>query len=187
MRVCANAELRGLQGRHFTRPGFVWVSSDIAKGGRERWVPVILDLKSVVAEVRTGVAVDEYALPAQRFRNPRFNTERAELRRRPSSPQALLKLVARVAQRAGIAGHVTTHDLRHAFAEHIARETDTRTAQHLLGHAYLGTTDVYLAHPRLDDMAAAVEDKGFGIRTDVLGVPQMAQNRLEATTGIEPV
>ena len=36
-----NAELRGLHGRHFQRAGFVWVSADIAKGGRERWVPVI--------------------------------------------------------------------------------------------------------------------------------------------------
>ena len=40
--VCAglrNAELRGLQGRHFERLGWIWVSADIAKGGRERWVP----------------------------------------------------------------------------------------------------------------------------------------------------
>src|SRR3954451_12774518 len=36
-----NAELRGLQGRHFERSGYVWVSADIAKGKRERWVPVI--------------------------------------------------------------------------------------------------------------------------------------------------
>jgi integrase len=34
--LCAglrNAELRGLQGRHFARPGLIWVSVDIAKGG----------------------------------------------------------------------------------------------------------------------------------------------------------
>ena len=37
--LCAglrNAELRGLQGRHFERPGLIWVSADIAKGRRER-------------------------------------------------------------------------------------------------------------------------------------------------------
>jgi hypothetical protein len=35
--LCAglrNAELRGLQGRHFARDGLIWVSSDIAKGKR---------------------------------------------------------------------------------------------------------------------------------------------------------
>jgi hypothetical protein len=31
------------------------------------------------------------------------------------------------------AEHVRSHDLRHAYAEHIARATDTRIAQHLLG------------------------------------------------------
>nr|MDQ3934693.1 hypothetical protein [Actinomycetota bacterium] len=52
--ICAglrNAELRGLQGRHFQRPGFIWVSPDIAKGGRERYVPVIAELEPVVAEI----------------------------------------------------------------------------------------------------------------------------------------
>src|SRR4051812_18641426 len=45
-----NAELRGLTGQHFDRPGFIRVTADIAKGGRERWVPVIADLAPVVAE-----------------------------------------------------------------------------------------------------------------------------------------
>lgn len=65
--LCAglrNAELRGLQGRHFGREGFVWVSADIAKGRRERWVPVIADLAPIAAEIRTGVGFDEYVLPA---------------------------------------------------------------------------------------------------------------------------
>jgi integrase len=56
--LCAglrNAELRGLQGRHFSRSGLVWVSPDIAKGGRERWVPVIPDLAAVVDEIREDV------------------------------------------------------------------------------------------------------------------------------------
>src|ERR671923_291801 len=45
--ICAglrNQELRGLQGRHFERPGWIWISGDIAKGGRERWIPVIEEL-----------------------------------------------------------------------------------------------------------------------------------------------
>jgi integrase len=188
--LCAglrNAELRGLQGRHFARPGLVWVSADIAKGGRERWVPVIPDLAPVVAEIREGVGEREYVLPAQRWRDPAFNSRQQDLRLCPSSSQALRQLVIRVVKRAGIAAHVRPHDLRHAYAEHIARATDTRIAQHLLGHANLGTTDTYLGRPRLDDMVAAVQKATYGVRTNVLGVAQMAQIPLKATTGIEPV
>ena len=97
------------------------------------------------------------------------------------------QLVIRVAKRAGIAEHVTPHDLRHAFADHIVRLGDTRIAQHLLGHASLGTTDTYLGRPKLDDMVAAVKDATYGVRTNVLGVAQLAQIPLKATTGIEPV
>jgi len=182
-----NAELRGLQGRHFAREGVVWVSSDIAKGGRERTVPVIADLAPVVEEIRANVAVEGYVLPAQRFRNPPTNTERQDLRLQPSSPQALIALVTRVSAHAGIATHVTPHDLRHAYAEYIARCADTRVAQHLLGHAHLGTTDTYLGRPRLDDMVAAVKDATYGVRTNVLGVAEKLHTGLEATTGIEPV
>jgi site-specific recombinase XerD len=188
--LCAglrNAELRGLQGRHFARPGLVWVSADIAKGARERWVPVLADLVPVADAIRASVAVAEYVLPAQRFRDPPFNTQRQDLRLRPSSSQALRQLVMRVVARAGIAEHVTPHDLRHAYAEHVARAAGPRVAQHLLGHANLGTTDTYLAGPRIDDMVAAVRKATYGIRTNVLGVAQMAQIPLKATTGIEPV
>jgi integrase/recombinase XerD len=163
------------------------VSADIAKGKRERYVPVIPDLVSVVAEIRSDVAPDEYVLPAERFRNPPFNTDRLELRLRRSSSQALLQLVIRVVKRAGIAAHVTPHTLRHAYAEHIAREAGTHIAQHLLGHAHLGTTDTYLGRPRLDDVVAAVKDTTYGTRTNVLGVAEGVHTGLEATTGIEPV
>jgi hypothetical protein len=58
--VCAgirNYELRHLQRRHFERPGWVHVSGDIAKGGRERWVPVLPELEPIVAEVLANVEV----------------------------------------------------------------------------------------------------------------------------------
>lgn len=50
-----SAELRGLQGRHFAREGYIHVSADIAKGGRDRWLP---------RRPRT---------PTRRGRHPRFN------------------------------------------------------------------------------------------------------------------
>lgn len=71
--LCAglrSGELRGLQGRHFQRPGWLWVSADIAKGNRERWVPVTEELRPVVDEIRERLEADDYVLPAQRWRAP---------------------------------------------------------------------------------------------------------------------
>jgi integrase len=75
------AELRGLRGEHVERPGWIWVSSDIVKGGRERWMPVTAELAEVVEEIRANVAVDEYVLPAQRFRDPRADADEHVLAR----------------------------------------------------------------------------------------------------------
>ncbi len=69
----------------------------------------------------------------------------------------------------------------------LARATDPRIAQHILGHANLGTTDTYLGRPRIDDMLAAVQKATYGVQTNVLGVAQIAQIAFKATTGIEPV
>ncbi|MEA2493096.1 MAG: integrase/recombinase XerC, partial [Thermoleophilaceae bacterium] len=139
-----NAELRGLRGKHFERAGFVWVSADIAKGGRERWVPVIGDLVPVVTEIRAGVGEDEYVLPAMRFRDPPFNRRRLELAKRPSSSQALRTLVMEVGARAGIKAHIHPHLMRHAYGDHIARHAGMRNAQFLLGHAGIATTETYV-------------------------------------------
>ena len=164
----------GLQGKHFSRNGYVWVSADIAKGKRERYVPIISDLDPVVAEIRAHVALDEDVLCAQRWRDPGQNRARVDLRLEPASPQALMRLVADVAARAGIVGHISPHAMRHAFADYIAKSTDTYTAQHLLGHKDIATTQIYLAKPRPDELAAAVKHLSYRIanRTNVLGVRQ---------------
>jgi site-specific recombinase XerD len=190
--ICAglrNAELRGLQGRHFLRPGFVWVSADIAKGGRERWVPILADLVPVVAEIRTAVAAEEYVLPAQRFRDPPFNRRREDLGLRPSSSQALRTLVMGIGRRAGIKAHIHPHLMRHAYGDHIARYAGMRNAQFLLGHAGIATTETYVGQPTLEELAGSVEGFSYGVelRTDVLGGPQEAETVEKAPTGIEPV
>ncbi len=87
------AELIGLQGRHFRRPGWVWISSDIGKGGRERWIPVIAELEPVWREISRSVADDEFVLCAQRWRNPPFNTARRDLSRVPGSRGAVRAVV----------------------------------------------------------------------------------------------
>lgn len=177
-----NAEIRGLQGRHFTRDGYVWVSRDIAKGGRERFVPVIPDLERIVAGIRADIAVDEYILPAQRWRNPPRNTVREDLAKVQSSPQGLYYLVKRVAERARISGNIHPHSMRHAFADHIARHAGVQVAQLLLGHADLGTTQTYLGKPTLDALTDAVQGASYG-----LSPIQTPEKPVKATTGIEPV
>jgi integrase len=190
--LCAgvrNKELRGLQGRHFQRTGWVWVSQDIAKGGRPRWVPVIDTLVPIVDEIRASLEPDDFVLPAQRWRDPGRNREKVDKRKHPRSSNALRQLVRRVGKRAGIAAPIHPHLLRHAFADHIARHAGLRAAQALLGHAGLATTEAYLGQPTLDELQASVVGAGFELLSEHTFYPRASggANPVEAPTGIEPV
>ncbi len=184
-----NGELRGLRGRHFGRPGFIWVSADIGKGGKERWVPVSEELEPVVSRIRRGVAEDEYVLPAQRSRNPPANTEMIDRRKHPSSSQALRSLVRRVAKRAGLTGRVYPHLMRHAFADHMVRHAGLRETQQMLGHADSRTTETYLGKATPDELQAAMRGFTFGALAEraFLSTQNVLANPVEAPTGIEPV
>lgn len=197
--VCAgirNYELRHLQRRHFERPGWVHESTDIAKGGRERWVPVLPELEPVVAEILASVEptiwdpskrtwIGEFVIPAERWRDPGRNTERMDLKLKPASRQVLRTVVMELGRRAGIHAHLTPHSMRHAFGDHVARHAGIKNAQALLRHADVGTTQMYTGAPTLDELAAAIAGYRFGVeRTRVLNDPRKP---LEAPTGIEPV
>ena len=189
--ICAglrNSELRGLQGRHFERSGWIWVSSDIAKGRRERWVPVIADLEDVVDEIRQNVGADEYVLPAQRWRDPGFCTSWIDFRNRPCPAQALYRLVGMVGERAGISARIYPHLLRHAFGDDIARHTGIRNAQFLLGHADVGTTETYVGKPTLDELARAITGFTFGALERAFSPSAIrAAKPLIARRGFEPL
>ena len=181
-----SAELRGLRGRHLERDDWIWVSSDIAKGSKERWIPVTEDLAPIVERLRRRLEPDDYVLPAQRWRDPGFNSAKVDKRKHPSSAQALQRLVARVGARAGIPGRVYPHLLRHAFAEQITRHTGLREAQALMGHADSRTTEIYLGRMTADELRAAIKGFTFGLRTAYPPLNPLA-NPLEAPTGVEPV
>jgi integrase/recombinase XerD len=182
-------ELRGLQGRHFQRERSIWVSEDIGKNRKERWVPVPEPLYPITEEIRASLELDDYVFPAQRWRDPGVCREKVDKRKQPCAPQAIWKLVLRVAERAGIAGRVTPHTLRHAYADHMARHTDVRNVQQLLGHAELATTQIYLGNSTLDELQRAVAGFDFGAPAAPAWLsPQMVlANPVEAPTGIEPV
>jgi integrase/recombinase XerD len=63
---------------------------------------------------------------------------------RPLTRAAFWKLAAKHARSAGLSDRVHPHRLRHSFATHLlAGGADLRSVQALLGHADVGTTEVY--------------------------------------------
>jgi len=162
--ICAgirNAELRGLQGRHFQRPGFIWVSQDIAKGGRERWVPILPELQPVVEDILSHVQPEHYVLPRGEAGGWGPYTFKREDPTRPMSSQTVQRTVHQLAKRAGIAAHIHPHLLRHAFADHIARHVGLKQAQNMLGHADVQTTQRYVGESTLEELAAAIRHLRF--------------------------
>jgi len=164
--VCAglrSAEIRGLRGRHFARDGWIHVGRELAKGGKERWVPVMSDLEDVVDEIRHHVAPDDFVVPGWDWLVPPHNTRKGYDGQRMLSHAALYKQVVRVAEQAGISGKVTPHTLRHAFGDHLSRYVDPQAVQALMGHASVQTTfDHYVSEQTHDELTRKVH--GFTYR-----------------------
>jgi integrase/recombinase XerD len=71
------------------------------------------------------------------------------------SRQGLYKIVRRHARSAGLEQRMSPHTLRHTFATHLLTGgCDLRSLQEMLGHADIGTTQIYthLSTERLRDV-----------------------------------
>ena len=118
------------------------------KGSKERLVPV----------GSKAVAVLEQYLGRGRPRLVGLRDEPrvfVNLRGGPLSRQGLYKIVQRHAQSAGLEHRMSPHTLRHTFATHLlAGGCDLRSLQEMLGHADIGTTQIYthLTAERLRDV-----------------------------------
>ncbi len=114
----------------------------IGKGDRERLVPVgepALDaLGRWIDEVRPPWLLRARAGRAPR--DPLFVGSRGGRMGR----MAAWRAIQRAATLAGLPEHVTPHTLRHSFATHLLEGgADLRVVQELLGHASIGTTQLY--------------------------------------------
>jgi site-specific recombinase XerD len=169
--VCAGLrrnEMRLLRGRHFAREGWIWIPPGLAKGGRERWVPVIGDLEPVVHDIRETAGPEDHVLPATVWVAGDRGLRPVPAPERPCDAKTIWRAVRRIGRRAGIATGVHPHLLRHAFAEHVVRRAGLRVTQALLGHATIQATEGYLAKPSLDELARAAATVTFQAPPDAL-------------------
>lgn len=116
--------------------GFVRV---FGKGSKERVVPL---------GTKAREAVQAYLLAGRsRLVKPRTGSELFLSERGKSiSRKTLWVIVKKNAQRVGITKSVKPHLLRHSFATHLlAGGADLRAIQEMLGHASIGTTQIYTA------------------------------------------
>jgi len=109
----------------------------VGKGSKERAVPLGTRARQrVLAYLQTA----RPTILAGRL-SPHLFVNRSGRR---LSRQGFWKRLGLAVRRAGIAGKVSPHTLRHAFATHLVeRGADLRAVQMMLGHADIATTQIY--------------------------------------------
>jgi integrase/recombinase XerD len=129
------AELRNLRLEQLhLEAGFINV---IGKGNKERVVPVG---RPAVAALNRYLEAGRPKLVTPRSPANVFLTKRGT----PFASVTLWLHIKRRVRRAGVERNVTPHMLRHSFATHLLEHgADLRVIQELLGHASIGTTEVY--------------------------------------------
>ena len=126
--------------------GFITV---IGKGNKERVVPVGSKARAALERYFSSAGRPKFVKP----KTPAnvFITSRGL----PFSRTWMWKRIKDRARWAGIERNFTPHMLRHSFATHLMEHgADLRVIQELLGHANIGTTEVYthIAGNRLRDI-----------------------------------
>ncbi len=104
------------------------------KGGKQRAVPILPLVREAVADYAA-----KSPWPAERDK-PLFRGAKGG----PLSQGLIQKAMARARIALGLPATATPHALRHSFATHLlSAGADLRSLQELLGHASLGSTQIY--------------------------------------------
>ena len=126
------------------------------KGGKERLVPLSPPARAAMAKwIKARDAAEE---EAKRSKGARASTYLFPSRGKSGylTRHRFYLLIKEISVAAGVSPEtVTPHTLRHAFATHLlARGADLRSIQTLLGHADIGTTEIYthVLEERLRDL-----------------------------------
>jgi integrase/recombinase XerD len=147
------SELTGLSLAALARdPAYLIVKG---KGGKERLAPLN---DAARAAVKAYLDVRERFLPKGQKASPWLFPSRGKGGR--LTPRRFAQLLDEAAADAGIdPARVSPHVLRHAFATHLLEGgADLRVVQTLLGHADIGTTQIY-THVASDRLAEVVASK----------------------------
>ena len=114
--------------------GFINV---IGKGNKERVVPVG---RTAVTALNRYIEVGRPKLVTPKSPANVFLTQRGT----PFASVTLWLHIKNRVRRAGVERNITPHMLRHSFATHLLEHgADLRVIQELLGHASIGTTEIY--------------------------------------------
>src|SRR5205807_3645939 len=129
----------------------------LGKGNKQRVVPLG---RPALAALRTYLSD---ARPQLVERHPEAPWVFVSRGGRALTREMLWILVKKYARRAGLSAKISPHTLRHSFATHLlAGGADLRTAQELLGHANIRTTQHYthVEHDRLRNIHHKFHPRG---------------------------
>ena len=110
------------------------------KGSKERVVPIGRPAVEAIEKFQRDLRPKLVLLGGQNDEGILFLSARG----RPLDRTAIWRIIKRAARRAGLAGKISPHTLRHSFATHLlAGGADLRAVQEMLGHVDIGTTQIY--------------------------------------------
>ena len=124
------------------------VRSEIAKGHKQREVPLSVRLRDCINEYHVVALLDILYLEE----NYVFCGEWEGTHITPRQIQRIVSLLSK----RSIGRRIHPHVLRHTFATRLMRVTGSRVVQQLLGHSNLQTTQRY-THPNSNDLSQAIE------------------------------
>ncbi len=90
-------------------------------------------------------AISKYLKVRKDMDNPLFvNVGKDKSKRSRLTPRSVERMIKKYAIKSGITKKVTPHVIRHSFAtDLLSNGADLRSVQALLGHAHIGTTQIY--------------------------------------------